>query len=152
MADVGGTRAGHERDKEEELKKVIREEKKDREGVRAKRATHLPDDWAPSEADKLFALGQGLSIEGTRIEATKFRNYWTSKGGQGATKTNWERTWQNWVLNSNGASNGTAKPKTGGSLIAAIDRQLAALQQAEDGTDLEMPKGPVLRISNGSIR
>lgn len=30
--------------------------------------------------------------------ALTFRNYWTSKTGAGATKLNWERTWQNWCV------------------------------------------------------
>jgi hypothetical protein len=105
-----------------------RKDKKDLEGVRAKRASRLPDDWVPSEADKLFALGEGMSIEGIRLEATKFLNYWTAKGGQGATKTNWERTWQNWVLNSNGTSNGnrTANTRpTGHDAILAVATRAA---------------------------
>ena len=49
-------------------------------------------------------------------------------------------------------SYGTAKTKpAGGSLIAAIDRQLAALAEA-DRIDSEVPKGVVLSISGRSVR
>lgn len=42
---------------------------------------------------------------------------------------------------------GTSKPQSGGSLIAALDRQIAALE-SEDGADFALSESPVLRISN----
>lgn len=45
-------------------------------------------------------------------EAIKFRNHWTSKTGKDATKLDWSRTWQNWVLNAR-IPNGHAKPDEG---------------------------------------
>jgi hypothetical protein len=64
------------------------------------KGSRLPDDWEPSQADLDYALNSGWTIEHVRIEATKFRNYWTSKTGKDATKKNWHRTWQNWCLNA----------------------------------------------------
>lgn len=64
------------------------------------KGTRLPDDWEPSQADLDYALNTGWTMEHVRIEATKFRNYWTSKAGKDATKKNWHRTWQNWCLNA----------------------------------------------------
>ncbi|MDI3563539.1 DUF1376 domain-containing protein [Bradyrhizobium sp. Arg816] len=47
---------------------------------------------------------------------------------------------------------GAGKIQSGnGSLIAAIDRQLASLE-AEGGADPALPENPVLRLSGGSIR
>lgn len=46
---------------------------------------------------------------------------------------------------------GTSQANPGGSLIAAIDRQLAAIE-AEASADPALPEGPVLCISNGPIR
>ena len=38
----------------------------------------------------------------------RFRNYWLAKSGRSATKTNWERTFTNWVLED--IDRGRAKP------------------------------------------
>jgi uncharacterized protein YdaU (DUF1376 family) len=65
---------------------------------RRARATRLPDDWIPSETDLAFATSKGLAVKQIETEALKFLNYWTSKSGQGATKTDWSKTWQNWIL------------------------------------------------------
>jgi uncharacterized protein YdaU (DUF1376 family) len=62
------------------------------------RATRLPNDWVPSENDLAFATSKGLAVRQIETEALKFLNYWTSKSGQGATKTDWSKTWQNWIL------------------------------------------------------
>ena len=43
--------------------------------------------------------------------------------------------------------NGTSQVRSGGSLIAAINRQLSAIE-AETSADLEMPESSILRISN----
>ncbi len=63
-----------------------------------KRGTRLPEDWQPSESDRAFARKQGLNEEDIDREAQKFFNHWTSKTGAGATKRDWHRTWQNWIL------------------------------------------------------
>jgi hypothetical protein len=65
---------------------------------RARRATRLPNEWIPDENNHAFAVGKGLSVKQIENEALKFLNYWTSKSGQGATKTDWSKTWQNWIL------------------------------------------------------
>lgn len=36
----------------------------------------------------------------TELQATQFENYWSAKAGSGAIKMNWEKTWRNWILNS----------------------------------------------------
>jgi hypothetical protein len=77
--------------------KQITETEQSRE-TRARRATRLPNDWTLSENDLAFAAGKGLATKQIATEALKFLNYWTSKGGQGATKTDWSKTWQNWIL------------------------------------------------------
>lgn len=69
------------------------------------RATRLPEDWTPSEADEDYAIGE-LGAEGARREAEKFRNYWLSKGGKDARKTSWSRTWRNWVISAKERAHG----------------------------------------------
>jgi hypothetical protein len=74
------------------------------------KATRLPDDWTPTPDERRFAWGRGLSAAEIDTEAIKFRNYWTAKSGKDATKLDWSRTWQNWILNRRGTPNGQAKP------------------------------------------
>lgn len=63
-----------------------------------KRGHRLPDDWKPSESDRLYALGKGLSEAEIDTAAEEFRNFWTSTPGQRGRKTRWDRTWQNRVI------------------------------------------------------
>jgi hypothetical protein len=58
----------------------------------------LPEDWQPSEKDLDYAKTHGLSTGHVTIEAERFRNYWTAKAGNGATKLDWSATWRNWIL------------------------------------------------------
>lgn len=75
---------------------ITREEKRGPIGPPKKpvRATRLPDDFHP---DAGWAISAGLSRSEAETEAAKFRDYWTSKSGQNATKTDWSATWRNWV-------------------------------------------------------
>ncbi|WGZ31219.1 YdaU family protein [Xylella fastidiosa subsp. pauca] len=61
---------------------------------RSPHGSRLPDDWAPSEVDVLYATQQG--VDG-RYEAEKFRDYWRSVAGAKGRKQDWEATWRNWI-------------------------------------------------------
>ena len=63
----------------------------------------LPDSFA-QEAEKL-----GFENVAEK-EYLNFRDYWISKSGQDATKTNWPATWRNWLRRSSqyGGSGGAA--------------------------------------------
>jgi hypothetical protein len=65
-----------------------------------KRASRLPSDWKPSEENLEYARMRGLSAHEIDVQAEKFRNYWTAKSGQQATKIDWNRTWQNWIIDT----------------------------------------------------
>ena len=67
------------------------------DGGAAKRGTRLADDWAPSDADLAFCRERRPDLDPASV-ALQFRNYWTAKAGKDATKLDWGRTWQNWVL------------------------------------------------------
>lgn len=62
------------------------------------RASRLPADWEPT--DELIAFIKkerpDLNIGHTVL---RFCNFWHSKAGKDATKLDWNRTFQNWVLN-----------------------------------------------------
>ena len=80
-----------------------------------RRGTRLSDEWQPSEQDIAYALDRGMTRERIATEAEKFKNYWTAKTGQGATKINWHSTWRNWVLTSVERRHGTASNHRDGS-------------------------------------
>ncbi len=68
------------------------------------RAARLKEDWEPTTDDIAFARKRGLKDELLATEALKFRNYWTSLAGRKASKLDWHRTWQNWILRGYGTS------------------------------------------------
>jgi len=61
------------------------------------RASRLPADWQPDPDQRQYALDQGVD---PGREAENFREYWLSKAGQNATKTDWGLTWRTWVRRS----------------------------------------------------
>lgn len=58
----------------------------------------LPEDWTPTPGTVTWSQQQaqaaGLDIT---TEWAKFRDYWLSKPGAAGRKTDWDRTWRNWV-------------------------------------------------------
>lgn len=64
---------------------------------RAKRATRIADDWKPSEKNTSDAKAEGLTEREIDRQASIFIDYWKAKGGQNATKLDWDATWRNWV-------------------------------------------------------
>lgn len=130
----------------EEKKESKKESKKER--VPKKRNAPLPDDWQPSLRSHQVAEQHGVS---TQVVEHIFRDYLKSSGKLYA---DYDAAFNNFLRNQqrfNGGRNGTSQPKSGGSLIAAIDRKLAEIE-AEERADLAMHEGPVLRISTGSVR
>lgn len=66
------------------------------------RGTRLPEDWMPSEKTRQWCADELPAELYARagVELTKFRNYWCAKTGKDATKVDWERTFQNWMINA----------------------------------------------------
>lgn len=69
------------------------------------RGTRLPDDWKPSKDLGEWLLGKlpegrwtQHSSAWAKHETEKFTLYWTTKTGREATKIDWDRTWQRWML------------------------------------------------------
>lgn len=60
---------------------------------RSRTGTRLPDDWQPSQAERVFAVDQGLDPEST---ASRFRDYWVAQPGARGRKADWPATWRNW--------------------------------------------------------
>lgn len=67
--------------------------------AKTSRGTRVPDEFMPAQKhiDKIRQLKPNLNLD---IEHTKFMNYWLSAAGAKATKRDWGRTWENWMLNA----------------------------------------------------
>jgi hypothetical protein len=79
----------------------------------ANRGHRLAADWGPPEDWIEWAIGERQwTPSAAREEAEIFANYWHSRPGQGATKLDWRKTWQNWVRNSR-RPNGDYRLSTG---------------------------------------
>ena len=90
------TKVSHTRAREERREEESREEeRRERPPTRAK-GTRLDPNWALPQDWREWARanGNGLDLD---LEADKFRDYWTAKSGNQATKVNWQATWRNWI-------------------------------------------------------
>ncbi|HET9893769.1 MAG TPA: hypothetical protein VFQ44_02435 [Streptosporangiaceae bacterium] len=67
--------------------------------TKTSRGTRIPDDFAVTPAMVAWAYENCPGVDG-RTETTKFINHYVSKTGQDATRRDWVRTWQNWMLNA----------------------------------------------------
>jgi hypothetical protein len=61
------------------------------------RGTRLPEDFRVDDSMKAWFHTHCPKVDGAR-ETLKFRNYWAAKSGKDATKLDWVKTWQNWML------------------------------------------------------
>jgi hypothetical protein len=66
-----------------------------REGA-PRRGTRLPDDFAVTAEMVAWARENHPAVNGG-YETKKFRDYWQSRSGKDATKTDWVATWRNWI-------------------------------------------------------
>jgi hypothetical protein len=117
-----------------------KESKKERQP--RKRNAPLPDDWAPSL--RAFQLAEQCG-QNVQIVEGIFRDYLKSSGKLYA---DYDAAFNNFIRNQQrfNGKHGTDSPKSG-SLVAAINRDLAALEQSE-GTHFELPEGRIRLISN----
>ena len=132
---------------EEEVRKK-EESKKERRAREKKRLGPLPENWQPP--DIAYALATEFGTTVPSVEAI-FRDYLKSSGKLYADH---DAAFCNFVRNQrkfNGQNHGTSKTNSGGSLIAAIDRELAELQ-GEKRANFELPEGNIRRLSHGPVR
>jgi len=64
----------------------------------APRGARLSQEWVLPLEDEDWAVARGMPREAVANTALKFKNHWLAKSGKDATKIDWSRTWQNWVL------------------------------------------------------
>lgn len=67
--------------------------------AKSDRGHRIPENFMPAQkhVDKIKRLKPGLDLE---LEHTKFMNHWLSSTGRNATKKDWGRAWENWMLNA----------------------------------------------------
>ena len=113
----------------------------------ARKGTRLAEDWEPSElkgqAAEMVKRWPPGAIE---RELAKFRNYWPAKPGKDGIKSDWQKTWVNWLISAderipkNGASK-TPDGRSMGRTEAAARNVLTRLGIDPDGGG-ESPPSP----------
>lgn len=87
-------------------------ESKGREGEESgarKRGTRLPSDWTPSPELLNWAKQKCPDVNLSQ-QTEMFRNYWHAESGARATKVDWDKTWQNWMMRSGDFGGSRASP------------------------------------------
>lgn len=85
----------------------------DKRSPTTQRGTRLPDDWeAPADWIDWAVEQRHWEPAVAREESESFADYWQSRPGQGGTKLDWRKTWQNWVRNSR-RPDGDYRPPSG---------------------------------------
>lgn len=59
--------------------------------------TRIPDIFRVTDPMAEWAANDCPDVD-IPVETQKFVNYWKAKSGRDATKLDWQRTWQNWIL------------------------------------------------------
>jgi hypothetical protein len=67
------------------------------EAAPRKRGTRISDPFVVTSSMRAWAAEQTPLVNVDRC-TMRFVNYWRAKSGKDATKLDWERTWQNWLL------------------------------------------------------
>lgn len=80
--------------------------------------TRIHPDWKPTDEQVTQAIVDQPAWDAAEVarQARKFRNHWLSKPGDAALRTNWDLTWENWVLShdpSKDRSAGAARSAAG---------------------------------------
>jgi hypothetical protein len=78
------------------------EEDKSRGATRA-RGTRLPALWTASAENLEYCRKTRPDLDPAVVEE-RFRNYWLSKAGSAGVKLDWNRTWNNWVMDDRGVA------------------------------------------------
>ncbi len=112
------------------------------------RAGPIPDGWMPSVKHYLLAEQFGQNVQ--TVEGI-FRDYLASSGKLYA---NYDAAFNNFIRNQSnfnrGSSNGTAKSKSGGSLIETLNRAIERSEQED--RHAQVLEIPFLSVPTGSIR
>lgn len=81
------------------------------DGGTRKRATRIPENFEATDDMRTWAALNTPLVNIDRSTA-RFINYWTAKSGKDATKLDWKRTWQNWLLSDQEKAEKTSRKPT----------------------------------------
>ncbi len=88
--------------------------------------TRIPQPFIVTPAMVAWAREHAPLVDGPR-STVRFENYWIAKTGKDATKRDWERTWQNWLLKDQ--EDAERRP---GAKASPTDRALATIALGRD--------------------
>jgi len=80
------------------------------------KASRLPTDFEIPVDWKHWARTERSDLD-VEMESESFKDYWSSKGGKEACKTDWYATWRNWVRRANAPKAGQ---KTVSNIMAGV--------------------------------
>ena len=80
------------------------------------KASRLPTDFEMPVDWKQWAKSERPDLD-VEMESESFKDYWSSKGGKEACKTDWYATWRNWVRRANAPKSGQ---KTVSNIMAGV--------------------------------
>lgn len=111
--------------------------KEDKREAPQKRGTRIQEDFQVTSEMAQWATTNAPNVD-LNLETTKFKNYWESKAGRDASKLDWIKTWQNWILRSHQPSAAANKPGTADKMRAtfALGQQMQA--QHDQSTQFEL--------------
>jgi hypothetical protein len=130
------TLGAREREEKEEEK---REEKRER--VQSPTGSRLPADWVMTDDMESFCKTERPDLNPADV-ACRFADYWQSMAGAKARKTDWIKTWRNWVRNEK-------KAPTSASNQAETPYQRSMrlrMQEAAPGSARKDPSKPVENV------
>lgn len=101
-----------------------------KKGGAAKRGTRIPEPFIVTAEMRSWAAEHAGLVDVDR-STMKFVNYWRAKTGQAATKLDWPRTWQNWLLSDQEKAEARPKrmtPTERAQQTAAAGRRVGGMQ------------------------
>ncbi len=102
-----------------------------------KRATRIDDSWQPSGKQFAFAMEKLKTTNEVQNEIEKFKNYYQSVGGKKGLRSDWDKTFNNWIR-----SDYCTKPDNrsgAGDLLTAVS---AASSRISSGSRLQPDRIP----------
>lgn len=78
--------------------------------------TRLSEDWQPSDEDYDFCVVNRPDLD-VKQTILQFRSYWLAQPMKAGMKSNWSRTWKNWVARARATPSYAQKVKPSGQAV-----------------------------------
>jgi uncharacterized protein YdaU (DUF1376 family) len=144
--NLGKANGSHSLNPNESIPEPLPEKELDKSS--SKKGSRLPDDWiAPRAFVEWPVQNLGWTENRAQGELAKFKDYWVSKTGQGATKKDWLATWRNWCRTYE--ERNPTKQKSRTLTEIALERWSQPERQQNEGQS-EFTGNPVLLVSGST--